>query len=131
MENIDSNFHMSQCSCAILFVKSIYYCWKSRWFFVNILYPVIKKVNDYLLHNDDRFLACKYAIQLIVKTLNTMVTKKIYTTNLSLVGMMSHMLNPLSRSFSLSSKNILTNLNIQTSSLHGLKIWTHLIIWNN
>ena len=29
-DNINSNYYMFQCYCAILFVKIIYHCWKSR-----------------------------------------------------------------------------------------------------
>ena len=68
-DNTNSSPYMLQCSCAILFVKRIYYFWKIYGVSVNIPYPVLRKINAYPLHDEGSFLVCKSKITSIVKTL--------------------------------------------------------------
>ena len=55
--------------------------------FVNITDPFLNNTDDSPLHDEYSLLPCKYAMPLIVKTLNKIVIKNIFIENCSLVGM--------------------------------------------
>ena len=130
-DSISINYFMLQCSCAIIFVKSIYYRWKSRWNFVNIPDAVLKQINASLLHDDVSILLCKSATTSIVTKLNKFLLQTMYTVILSLIGTMINMLKPSWTIFNILSNNVLKNFNIQTSSLNGFIIWKNMLICNS
>ena len=61
-DKTDSNSYMLQYSCAILFVKRIYYCCKSRCFFCKYTRSSSQKIDATPLHDNDRHLEYKAAI---------------------------------------------------------------------
>ena len=99
--------------------------------FVNIPDPVIKKTNSSPLNDREIILACKSAIISIVKIFDKILITKYLYNKFQSSWYDETLVEPIIKKIQFFVKNVLTNLNIQPSSLNVLKIWTQLLIWKS
>ena len=74
---------------------------------------------------------CKSAIPYIFKTLKKIVISRDVYEHFLYVWYDERHFKPITEQFQSLSKNVLTNLNIHPSSINGLTILTHILIWKS